>query len=244
MQQRTIEASKNGKDVLYDATNMTRKDRAHIISTCKAEHISVSAIVIWAPYETCIERDAKRSRTEGQSVIRKMIKRYQAPFYDEGFCMVSIYNNMSIMDKAKYTVRCYEDMCIPHDNPHHTLNIQEHCSVASTLVKMNPNNIRGFASTELLKEVALYHDIGKPFCKSFKDTKSNDCDIAHYYNHENVSGWMAHGISDDPYFAWLISNHMEPFHNSKYFRSLQKNEEYKEAYNDLMRLHEADKAAH
>ena len=84
MQRRTIAALKDGKNVVYDATNISRKKRKHLLSsiTIPCEKI---AYVVWARYETCLARDNSRNRNVGESVIRRMLLNFQPPYYDEGW---------------------------------------------------------------------------------------------------------------------------------------------------------------
>lgn len=231
MQKRAVESLNEGHDVLYDATNVTRKDRASIIGICP-KFTKIEAHIIWAPIETCIERDAARDRTVGKAVIDKMLKRFQAPYYDEGIDEIKIvkpdrFNSIMYYEHTK------EAMNIPHDNHHHTLNIQQHCREAFEEIECKTNN-------GSLLIAAWYHDIGKPYVKSFTDSKGNPCDEAHYYQHQCLGAWMSYGIDEiNPYSAWLISTHMDPFMNTKYYRSLP-------AFlkKDLDLLHEADLNAH
>ena len=87
---------------------------------------------------------------------------------------------------------------------------------------------------------ALTHDCGKPYVKSFTDSKGNPCEQAHYYQHQCVGAWMSYGFSDaTPYVAWLISTHMDVYLNTKYYNNLS-------AFlkKDVDLLHEADLNAH
>lgn len=231
MQKRAIEALNNGCDVLYDATNITRKDRAGIIGVCP-KFAKIECHIIWAPIEVCIERDAARDRTVGKEVIDRMLKRFQAPYYDEGIDEISIIRtDYSLADT--YTDMCFDDIKIPHDNPHHTLNIYEHCWEAYEYICEKTDN-------ECLKYAALAHDIGKSYTKAFVDSKGNPCDVAHYFGHQAVGAWMSYGLHTiEPYEAWLISAHMEPFFNSKYYNNLPPF-----LKKDIDLLHEADLNAH
>lgn len=228
MQKRAFEALNEGYDVLYDATNMTRKDRASIIGICP-KFAKIECHVIWAPIETCIERDAARERTVGKEVIDRMLKRFQAPFVDEGIDEIKIFKTANIVP-AHYEQKCWEDMKVPHDNPHHQLDIQAHCEEAHKHVAV----INNFE----MELAAWYHDVGKPYVKSFTDSKGNACEHAHYYQHQCVGAWIAYGFAT-PYAAWLISTHMEPFFNSKYYNNLPSF-----LKKDIDLLHEADLAAH
>lgn len=233
MQKRAVESLNEGHDVLYDATNVTRKDRASIIGICP-KFAKIEAHIIWAPIETCIERDSVRERTVGKAVIDKMLKRFQALYYDEGIDEIKVILPDEF-DGQSYVNTILQSMRIPHDNPHHTLNIFDHCLEANKYIVKKTGeyfNDIGFA--------ALYHDIGKPYVKSFIDSKGNPCDIAHYYQHNCVSAWLYYGVPHSNVdIAWLISTHMDPFMNTKYYRSLPTF-----LKKDLDLLHEADKNAH
>ncbi len=239
MQKRAVEALNNGLDVIYDSTSMTRKDRAGIIAACP-KFVKIQCNIIWAPIEVCIKRDAARERTVGKEVIDRMLKRFQAPYYDEGIDHIYVCLSDKDFDAYEYTNKLISNMEIPHDNPHHTLNIFDHCVHAGGYMAK-------LGEYDVIWTAALYHDIGKPYVKSFTDSKGNPCDTAHYYQHQCVGSWMSYGMTvpiDGPAYkmidiAWLISVHMDPFLNTKYYNKLPA---YLKKQVDL--LHEADLAAH
>ena len=231
MQSRAIEALNNGHNVIYDATNITRKDRTCIISACP-KFVKIEARIIWAPVEDCIRRDATRERTVGKEVIDRILKRFQSPFYDEGIDHIEVVESVKF-DNCVYEMILVDEMKIPHDNPHHALNIYDHCQAAYQHTLKATNDFE-------LQWAAWLHDIGKPAVKAFVDAKGNPCDIAHYYFHNNYGAWLSYGIRNTtPFVAWLICNHMEPFFNSKYYNKLPIY--LKEKIN---LLHESDLAAH
>ena len=80
--------------------------------------------------------------------------------------------------------------------------------------------------------MAKYHDIGKPYTKTFYDKKGNLGENAHYYNHENVSAYLymvshaemlgyvdRENIYNNLFIAWLINNHMIIWNNQKKYNS-------------------------
>ena len=232
MQTRAIDALNSGQSVVYDATNITRKDRSYIIALCP-KFAKIECYIIWAPIETCIERDATRERTVGKDVIDKMLKRFQAPYYDEGIDEIKVILPNGF-DTGEYRLKRMNDMMIPHDNPHHTLDIYSHCMEANKYlthyIKNNDDN---------LDKAAFFHDVGKPYVKAFVDSKGNSCEQAHYYQHHCLGAYMSYGMGLSIETAWLISVHMDPFLNTKYYHKLPI---YLKKQVDL--LHEADRAAH
>ena len=231
MQKRAIEALNSGCDILYDATNITRKDRAGIIGICP-KFAKIECHIIWAPIETCIERDASRDRTVGKEVIDRILKRFQTPYYDEGINEIKIVRPEDF-DDIQYAKMYMENMKIPHDNPHHTLSVYDHCKEAFT--KLDSDGVHSH-----IVYAAAIHDVGKPYVKSFTDSKDNPCETAHYYQHHCVGAWVSYGFNCvTPHIAWLISTHMDPFMNTKYYKNLPL---FLKRQIDL--LHEADLAAH
>lgn len=230
MQSRAIEALNNGQSVVYDSTAVTRRDRSYIISLCP-KFAKIECHIIWAPIETCIERDATRERIVGKEVIDKMLKRFQAPYYDEGIDEIKVVYP-EVFDAKDYECQYFYGMKVPHDNPHHTLDIFNHCISAFQYVANHDIEYD-------VKLSAVFHDVGKPYVKAFVDSKGNPCETAHYYQHQCVGSWILYGIEANPFVAWLISTHMDPYLNTKYYNRLPA---YLKKQVDL--LHEADRNAH
>ena len=230
MQSRAVDVLNNWNSVVYDATNMTRKDRAGIIAACP-KFVKIEAHIVWAPIETCIERDAARERTVGKEVIDRMLKRFQAPYYDE--CIDEI--NVILPDNfdcGNYRLKCANAMIIPHDNPHHTLDVYDHCLEANKYISSR-------TKCNHIDKASFWHDVGKPYVKAFIDSKGNPCEQAHYYQHQCVGAYMSYGMGCSIETAWLISVHMDPFLNTKYYNKLPA---YLKRQVDL--LHEAYLNAH
>lgn len=238
----------NGVNVLYDATNVSRKSRKNIIKLGKSiPNTKIEAHVVWAPIETCIKRDAERDRHVGKEVIDKMLRRWETPWYDEGFDSLRFIPtwDMSFSHK-EYADKHWADMNILHDNPHHSLGVQEHCKEAS-------KRAYWYAYSPIIRAAAHWHDVGKPHTKFYKkDSEGNVIPHAHYYNHDNVGGYISLGIRDyynlrdlilDDntvlQFSWLISNHMQPFYNSNYYKNMDP--KLKEL---IDQLHKCDVEAH
>ena len=232
MQKRAIEALNDGKNVVYDATNVTRKDRAGIIGVCP-KFAYIECHIIWAPIDVCIERDDMRNRTVGKAVIDRMLKRFQAPYYDEGIHEIKIVKPTFWIGDL-YEEECLSAMDAPHDNPHHTLDIGDHCLEAYRYL------INKDVKDNDVLCAALSHDVGKPYTKAFVDSKGEPCEQAHFYQHHCVGAWIHYGFNlATPRSAWLISTHMDPFLNTKYYRNLPPF-----LKQDIDILHEADLNAH
>lgn len=83
---RVKEALAQGKDVIYDATNVTRKTRRNIIKTfADAEHVCV---YVNTTKEECMKRNAQRDRVVPTEVIERMASKLVVPTEDEGFVKI------------------------------------------------------------------------------------------------------------------------------------------------------------
>ena len=232
MHERTVDLLDKGFDVIYDATNITRKNRLAILDKLP-RHVSKECMIVWAPLDVCFSRDALRERSVGPEVIEKMLRRFEAPFYDEGFDSIKVHISDVYYNKEQYYVDAISAMNIPHDNPHHTADIMEHCHRCGTA-------LLGETGYPIVVKAGFLHDIGKPLTKTFRNRKGEDCETAHYYDHQAVGAYISYGFKGhNPTLAWLISTHMAPFINQKYYNSLPTC--YKKW---IDALHKADKEAH
>ena len=231
-------------NVIYDATNVTRKNRRGVIN--KFNNIAdIEAHVVWAPYEECVARDNERVKKVGEDVIRKFLYRWQSPNYDEGFKFIDVvYNCNAGWKQSQYSNSILNSLKIPHNNPHHTLDVYSHCVAAEKYIQNK------WSKSSILQEAGIYHDVGKPFTKCYKTNKETgkvDYSVAHYYQHDNVGGYFTYGLYPDSAVckqkaimtSWLVCNHMQPYFQSNYYKNL--NIMYKEW---LDMLHEADESAH
>lgn len=218
MNRRAVENLKNGTSVIYDATNLRRKNRKHLLSTLPKDCFK-KAYIIWARYETCLLNDEKRTRSVGKNIIDKMIRNFQVPYYDEGWDYISVIP----MDEG-YFSKDYETWVnCPHDNPHHPNTVREHIGqVVRQALHLN---------SEYQNEILLaakMHDVGKQFVKSYANARGEDTEVAHYYDHQNVSAYFTLGFQELKTFrtetilfvTWLVNAHMEPFFDSKYYKSI------------------------
>jgi predicted kinase len=209
----------NGNNVVYDATNLSRKRRISFIQELK--HISCKKVcVLFAtPYQICLANNFSRERQVPEGVISRMIKSFDVPAYCEEWDDIQIiWWNYSDMVGFEYDL--FSDLLkwskISHDSPYHTLSIGDHMFNAynhymKSVDYMDRNNI--------LANAILLHDCGKPDVKSYHDSKGNPTDgVAHFYSHENVSSYLSLfylneiGYTDEEilYGSLLIGLHMKP----------------------------------
>lgn len=240
---RVVAAIKNGRDVILDATNLSRKRRIGFLKSipdCLTE-----AIVFAIPFETCCKRNSARDRVVPQVAMDRMYRSFQPPHYAEGFDEINIItegsNNITLEDILDRNE-------IPHDNYHHTLNCREHCIAAEVIArKISKREKLANNDTILLTMAARYHDIGKFICKTFSDCRGNPTEEAHYYSHQNVSAYLFLCYDTDLntkekiFVANLISHHMDFYMKDFKIEKMLFNKNFIKL---LRLLNESDKAAH
>lgn len=221
---RTTEALMDGKNPIYDATNLIAKTRTNLLKQLKST-VAVPFIaecwVVATKISECKARQSLRDRKVPDEVIDRMVRQFQTPWYNEGWDKIRLENNGP---KYRLDIEHIKMNAVAHDNPHHTSSsLNAHCVAASAAFAKwsyceedddNTDGIKG-----VLREAIYHHDIGKLKTKVFHDTKGNPTDIAHYYSHENMGAymWLASFEADawDEFDALLIAAliqwHMQPY---------------------------------
>ena len=237
---------KAGKNVIYDATNINSKKRISFLKSLKDIPCEKIAILIVTPYEQCLKNNAERERSIPESVIEKMYKNFQIPYYYEGFDIVQIVLWQEANVYAPYiVVERYKNY--NQDNEHHQLTLGQHLITAFNYMLSKSLCGENEDIPDELTLATLLHDIGKPFCKEFKEGDKN----AHYYNHMNVGAYDSFFYTSSIecntlLIAWLINWHMEPFFWKK-DEKLKENRLKlwgKDLFEMIEKLHEADLYAH
>lgn len=196
----------NQRNVVFDATNLDRKRRIHVISKFeeKFQHLQIMACYMDTPFEICVKRNASRKKQVENWVLEKLRKSMTIPFYSEGFDeIITVHESVnlgisndefvSLLKEEKSYQELFERLVhIPmfhkmkdfnQENPHHSLTLCKH-----TYSVLEYINAFYEGEDQLLMQVAaLFHDIGKLFCKKFKPLKG----YYSYYAHELVSSQIA-----------------------------------------------------
>lgn len=228
LNKRTIKYLLEKKHVIYDATNLSREKRINfwneINNKLKNINIKISKCVVFmaTPYETCLKRNANRKNKVPVEDINRMYKNIDVPDYYENQSVHLFVNYESVEMKPIFSLFTMNSdfMNFKQDNPHHSLTLGEHCMKCGNLLK---------EENYILREAAYLHDIGKVFTKTFRDSKNNVTDVAHYYGHERVSAYesLFYDVVDKKYLdmsdyiymimmrAFLINFHMRLYFMGK-----------------------------
>lgn len=213
MNKRTIEALRDGKHVIYDATNINKKKRKGLLGQLPKD---VEKIVVYfaTPYDEVIRRNSERERVVPVEVIDRMYKSLQIPLYSEGWDKIIFeydddtleydfpkaftdairaevlfnrdgYDVMSFL--AQYFNEFFEVYDLPHDSKWHSFSVSRHIYHTYLHILENYDG----EDKELMLWTALVHDIGKHFCKTFISRKGEPMKFAQFIGHEYVGSQMA-----------------------------------------------------
>lgn len=252
MKKRTLNALRDGKDVIYDATNLSKKRRSGIISEARKLGAQINAYLCCTPINIILERNITRvERQLPWDKLVQMIQSIEPPMYYEGFDNIYLIDGGMYNDVYDYNFLIKECSGYNQDNPHHYETLEEHIKAVTKKAESLGEKLTLRNDAEILRQAARYHDFGKLYTKSFNDKKGYYV----YYGHDKVSTYLylchirKQNLIDelnrvrlcDSYYqtAALILNHMEWYRREDMTP-------IKELFNDddlyymLELLHEAD----
>ena len=247
----------NGKNVAYDATNLSRKRRINFINNELRDITCEKICVLFAtPIGICKRNNLKRERKVPEEVIDRMVKNFEVPAYCESWDDIQIVWWDWKKDGIEFNFN--EDIelwrSISHDSKHHSLSIGDHMIKAWKYMCENTDDFN-------LQIAAFLHDCGKIITKAFINSKGELSESAHYYEHHNTSSYISLFYLKDMfndelmkfnndeilYISLLINMHMRPFlayRNSEKARERDRKLFGDDFMKDLDVLHECDLAAH
>lgn len=252
--QRIFESLANSQDTIYDATNLSRKRRRAFLEEVKAKFpdVQVEGIIFAIPFEVCLQRNRARDRIVPDEAMSRLYKSFNVPSYKEGFDSFEVIRYKD--DESLFsdlTLKMANSLSVEQDNPHHSYTVGAHCLAAGMYVVEHRKKIveeLGDKACEELVTAASYHDIGKPYCKTFVKPNGVVDSKAHYYSHENVGAYdyLCYGQERKDELlniALLINLHMLHYMDKKYQDKMK--EFYgPDIWKSLKWLNKADRAAH
>jgi predicted kinase len=256
-----IQNLKMGKNVIFDATNIDRKRRVAFVKNVNAyvKEAYVDAIFFATPFDTCIYRNERRDRVVPMHVMYRMYTQMTVPTSDEGFGTVFIRNTQEFInyqtidydrlidnyvdEDTFYSLTAGHSIFfdgidgIEHNNKWHLENVGKHIyNVYGNIFKTE-----SIMRNELII-AALMHDVGKKYTK-MPSPKIEGQSV--YYNHENVSQYIATVMSinfpkyvDKDFIFRVVKYHMLAHNNLDLAKTYFHNEMEKSAFEEFV---EADR---
>jgi tRNA uridine 5-carbamoylmethylation protein Kti12 len=204
---RAKEKLKSGISVIIDATNISSKRRIAAIQEFKQYQCEV--YYFSTDFEECNMRDFSRDRSVGNDVLDRMYKNLTLPTYAEGWSRIHIISEYDNCAKDGDSIDQFEKLIenpfnshekifgelsdwtsefgsiynLPQDSKWHNLSVSRHSYEVWKYVIENYQGEDKF----LMLCVAVLHDVGKAYCKNFKQRSRH----ANFISHENVSSQIA-----------------------------------------------------
>lgn len=254
LHKRIKEDLKNGKNVIYDATNINRKRRMAFLQELKNITCYKSCVIIAAPYYVCLLRNCIRSRKVPEDVIKRMYMNFQPPHKSEGWDDIDIMFSSQKEDFTDYTLSTLYNHATGIDymdqgNYHHSLTLGEHCRKAAAYI------LEHYPKNKLLHLATLLHDEGKVFTMTAVNSKGERDGNCHYYQHHCVGAYdsifytynLGYHVEDIIHVSTLIYFHMCPYREWKESNNVEKkirNQLGEDLFNEIIALHDADDYAH
>lgn len=191
-----------GFSVIVDATNIERDRRVFALRKLPSS-IKKECYYFDTPYSICVARNQQRKRHVPLLVMEKMRKHLEFPTVGEGFDVVHIVHDSSPYEISRQqfialiqSQPTYEELfqtlrSIPtfkeiyqfdQENPFHQFLLCQHTYFVLAYI----NEYYMESDKLALQIAALFHDVGKPFCKKYKPFQQR----YGYFGHENVSAQL------------------------------------------------------
>lgn len=169
-----------GKNVVYDACNISGKRRRGFLKSLSNIPCEKRCAVFATPIEQCIENDKQRDRTVGEDVIYGMFTHWDTPHRMEGWDKIELryFQNKLPEKEPESFLETVKDF--NQDNPHHLETLEEHCRTFAENVRFV------YPQDKVLYYAGLLHDCGKPVTK-----KMGEDGVAHYHNHEHTGAYLS-----------------------------------------------------
>lgn len=244
---------REGKNVIYDATNVNKKVRNAFLNELKKIPVYKQCMCVMTPYDICLSFAKERNDVVvPEEKIKKIFMNWMPPSISEGFdTIIPVYNYGSVEKRAEFTLESLLSQMDPFDqgNKHHDYTLGKHCREAAKYI------IEKYPNDKDIIIAAILHDNGKLHTKTELNAKGINDGDCHYYQHHAVGAYnsmfyteMMHmNYEDRLSVANMIYYHMHPYVNWRQSeKALKKDTRIMgdDMYKKIMKLHEADRFAH
>lgn len=219
-----------GNSVIADATNLTIKSRRKILELTKGLEVKKICYLTTKPIENCLVDNKNREHPVPDEKIHKQMRKFQVPFYEEGFDEI-FHSDTKYVDNTAAFFDLVEKTCdYGQKNPHHAFTLDEHMMKVSELFE-------GLGYNDDWVGSSYVHDIGKVLTQTFDEDG-----VAHYYGHAEAGSYflLSHGVP--PEVCFLTNYHMLPYSwTTKKTRNRWRKIFGEEKFQMLLDFHECDK---
>ena len=219
MKIQTEKALADGINVIYDATNLSRKKRMALIKNLKFADKKI-VFYVATSFERCVKNDLGRYRNVGEEVIKRAYKQLQIPIKSEGWDEVHFVYDKEGFDLTDMRAEIYYDTLmevvndnymtcevferelssisegfsnirgLSQDSKYHHFSVSRHTYYVFSHIQQKFANMDKKRKENLLI-ASILHDTGKYFCKSFINHRGESTRYSSFIGHELVSSQIA-----------------------------------------------------
>lgn len=176
MNRRTRNAGEEDKNVIYNATNINRGRRVALVQEMQKYFKYIKVIVCVCSVKTLLYRNkTRKERHLPEDKLKQMIRTFQIPtlyeYHYDDIKYVWTETKRRGFERDKIALLMDYDQ----HNRHHSENLGKHILRTADYCKENGKACKA----------AVYHDLGKPFCKTTDEEGFN-----HFIGHPNVSAYL------------------------------------------------------
>ena len=183
MHKRCKKYLQEGKNVIYNATNLNIKKRKNLIDEMKKYATNINAVLCIATIGTLIERNFTRpERKLPEDKLFQLFKTMSIPMKYEGYNKIFVSYSNNVDEEYGDVVNWIMNIGKDYDqhNEHHNATVLEHLELTSKRAFELSNG------DECLGIAGRFHDIGKPYSREWNEVKQKYT----YYNHHTISAYM------------------------------------------------------
>lgn len=175
MNRRAKEAGKAGSHVIYNATNLNRGRRVGLCQEMKKYFDKIEVVTCICPISTLLKRNkTRKERHLPEDKLKQMIRSVQVPVpYEYPYDNITYYYTTEDIDNELEKLDSLNDY--EQHNKYHSEPLGKHIMRVATACMSN----------EKAYIAAMYHDLGKPFCKTIDEEG-----YYHFIGHPTVSAYM------------------------------------------------------
>lgn len=231
-----------GNNIIADATNIILRSRKAIFDAVNGIDCEKIGYIVVKKIEDCIEDNHNNDRVAVPDyVIEKQVKKFQVPFYNEGFDKIIIDDLYGKYDPS-WNLRIYLNMLNFNQQSHyHNQTLGKHCDFVVDMFKK-------YHYPDYYTIAAHLHDCGKINVQTFDENGE-----AHYFSHENYGcyvlltnynnlRYMGYSNNEILDILFLVNYHMLPMN----WDTNKTKEKWKKIFGNyryqlLLDFHECDK---
>lgn len=228
---RMKESFSKNEDVIFDSTNLTRRNRELLLDEVDLDEVDCYCIIFPQTFETLIRRNKQRARCVPEGVIKGWMCKFETPLITEGFKEIKIMLPEETIDLFG-SIEEYRFL-------YSSLSVEGYLYTAYGYY---PTTERDYLK---LKFAMMFYKVGK----NFTETYSEELGCNTYYHYENYGAylmllqkWELFSAEDILDISAMVCYHTFPiFAQSEYAKRKWRRRLGQKTYDNIMTIYKYNK---